>query len=295
MPLPEALQPLHTFFMIVSFVFGTLVGSFCNVCASRWPAGESVVSPRSRCPKCMTAIAWYDNFPLLSWLVLGAKCRHCGQPISWQYPLVEAITGVLFFLVYWRFGFAAATPVYMAFAAAMVIVTFQDLTDWTIPNEITIPGMGIGLVLSLAGMVYPQGSLLRVSSPFDAVGGLLLGGGIIYLLDRITVLILKKPGMGFGDVKLLAMLGAFLGWKGVLFILMAASMLGSIVGVSLILYLKTRTGAVPEPGPDSGEDADGEEITLQGHYLPFGPYLAFAGLLYMFVGPEFIAFYFAGI
>ncbi len=390
MPLSDALQPLHAFFMVVSFVFGCVVGSFCNVCISRWPEGLSVVSPRSRCPVCKNGIAWYDNFPLVSWLLLGAKCRHCQTPISWQYPLVEALTGVLFMLVFLRFGFVAATPVYMAFGAAMIIVVFQDLTDWTIPNEVTIPGMFLGLGLALLGMVYAE-SALRVTNPLHALDGIVLGAFVICFLDSAVVLLLKKPGMGFGDVKLLAMLGAFLGWQGVLGTLMLASMLGSVVGMSLILYFKARTGApdseeedesqlanepypvdplanvvlgaggvyllfrlmmyiqtlppialgiprsvlmlgpailalfsvgiaaaslyvhsrqkasgkyaahdVPAPKAGAPEEADDaleseEEITLSNHYLPFGPYLAVGGLLFLFYGPELIRAYMASL
>lgn len=308
MQLPDALQPLHPFFMVVSFVLGTLVGSFCNVCASRWPYGESVVSPRSRCPRCKNPIAWYDNIPLISWLLLSARCRHCKQPISWQYPLVEALTGVLFFLVYWKFGFSLATPVYMLFCAALVVVTFQDLADWTIPNEVTFPGIPLGLLLALVGMAYPEGSSLRVTDIFDALIGVALGGGILYGLDRITVLLLKKPGMGFGDVKLLAMIGAFLGWKGVLGTLMIGSLVGSVIGISTIVLLRGRPkvasaegAAVDTVSPPLEASAsaaapageDDEVITLQGHYLPFGPYLALGALIFMFAGPEFIYWYVA--
>ena len=213
MPSAHDLAALHTFFMALSFVFGCLVGSFCNVCASRWPAGESVVRPRSRCPKCRNGIAWYDNIPIISWLILGAKCRHCGKAISWQYPLVEAITGALFLLVYLRFGYVAATPVYMALCAALVIVTFQDLADWTIPDQISVPGIPIGMALALVGMIYPD-SQLRVTDPIDAVIGAAVGWGFLVALNRVTELIMKQPGMGYGDAKLLGMLGAFFGWKG---------------------------------------------------------------------------------
>ncbi len=297
MIVPDALAPLHTFFMVVSFVLGCLVGSFCNVCASRWPAGESVVKPRSRCPRCKNPIAWYDNIPLVSWLVLGAKCRHCSLPISWQYPLVEALTGVLFLCVYLRFGISLAMPVYMVFCAALVIVTFQDLADWTIPNEITLPGIPISLGISLVGMIYPEG-LLRVTDPFNALTGILLGGGIIYAMDRITVLLLKKPGMGMGDVKLLAMLGGFLGWIGVIGILFISSIVGSIIGVALIMIQKKSAAGTEDEQSDNSNrtskkaiDSD-EEMLLEGHYIPFGPYLALGALIFLFFGPEIIEAYF---
>lgn len=297
MPLTEITAPLQGIFMISAFILGAVIGSFCNVCICRWPSGESVVQPRSRCPKCLNCIAWYDNIPLVSWLVLGAKCRHCHTPISAQYPLVEGVTGVLFALVFWAFGFTVATPVYMTFSAAMVIVTFQDLNDWTIPDEISIPGIPVGIALSLAGMAWGNASGLRVTEIYDSLLGAALGGGILFALDRITVLILKKPGMGFGDVKLLAMIGAFLGWQGALGTLVIASMLGSVAGLGLILYFKFRGPVektdVPEPAA-SGSDSD-EMITLEGHYLPFGPWLAVGALIFMFVGPEIIDSYFSFI
>ncbi len=299
MPEDAVMAQFNSLFLAVSLIMGLLVGSFCNVCVGRWPHGESVVSPRSRCPKCMNAIAWYDNIPLLSWLILAAKCRHCKAPISWQYPVVEAITGVLFVLVYLRFGMTLATPIYMALAAAMVVVTFQDLADWTIPNEITLPGVPVGLGLSVVAMLVPTVGL-RVVHPFDALAGIALGFGILYALDRIAILVLKKPGMGFGDVKLMAMLGAFIGWQGVLGTLMLASILGSAIGLSMILYFKMKgapDAAAATPNVDAGEgmsekDEESDDgISLGAHYLPFGPYIAIAGLVYLFVGPELIAWY----
>ncbi len=303
MTLPEALQPLHGLFMISAFVFGSCVGSFCNVCACRWPAGESVIAPRSRCPKCLNSIAWYDNIPLISWLILGAKCRHCKTPISMQYPIVEGLTGLLFLGVYWRFGFVMATPIYMLFCASMVIITFQDLADWTIPNEITLPGIPAGIALSLVGMAWAD-SGLRVTDIYDSIIGAALGGGILFAMDRVTVFLLKKPGMGFGDVKLLAMVGAFLGWQGTLGTLVIASMVGSVVGVSVILYFKhfgspepdeSAEAAATEPTetPDTPGNPSDEDITLEGHYLPFGPYLALGALVFLFIGPEIIDAYFS--
>lgn len=296
MEIPEPLQPLHGLFMISAFILGTVVGSFCNVCISRWPSGESVVRPRSRCPKCLNSIAWYDNVPLISWLALGARCRHCGLAISAQYPLVEALTGLLFLLVYWRFGLTVATPVYMLFCAALIVVTFQDLADWTIPNEVTFPGIPFGIVLSLLGMGLGAESGLRVTDLYDALLGAALGGGILLAMDRATVWLLKKPGMGFGDVKLLAMVGAFLGWRGALGTLVIASMVGSVAGLGMILYFRLRGAGAEEPvEPETEETAEpsDEAITLEGHYLPFGPYLALGAIIFLFIGPEIIETYFS--
>jgi leader peptidase (prepilin peptidase)/N-methyltransferase len=284
---------LDTFFMILAFVLGAMVGSFCNVCICRWPEGESVVSPRSRCPHCGYRLAWYDNIPLVSWLVLGARCRQCKAPISWQYPVVEGVCGVLFLLVYLRFGVTPATPVYWGLCTGLVIVTFADLREWIIPNEVTFTGIPAGLLIALLGMMWPEASALRVVNVFDALAGAALGGGILYVLDQGTQLILKKPGMGMGDVKLLAMIGAFLGWQGVLGTLMIACVIGSVAGLALIAVQRLQ----PRPAPLEDETAggDGEEAgeAPAGHYIPFGPYLALAGVIFLFVGPEAIAAYLA--
>jgi leader peptidase (prepilin peptidase)/N-methyltransferase len=213
----------------------------------------------------------------VSWLALGAKCRYCGESISWQYPFVEAITGVLFVCVYWRFGMVPATPVYMLLVTGLVLVTFVDLADWTIPNEVTLPGIPIGILCSLVGMFVPSTGFL-VHDVLDSLLGVALGGGILYGLDKLTLLLAKKRGMGFGDVKLLAMLGAFLGWKSVFIIIMMASLIGSVIGVTL-LVLSKRMGPETEDAPQGG------------HYLPFGPYLAVSGLLYLFFGEWMIAAY----
>lgn len=272
---------LRTFGLILSFVVGGMVGSFLNVCIYRLPREESIVKPRSRCPKCGNPIAWFDNIPIVSWLLLGARCRQCGAAISWQYPLVEAVTGTLFLLVFWRFGFTPASPIYMVFVAGLVLVTFVDLAEWIIPDEVTLPGIGVGLAFSLVGMYFPESGIV-VNDVFDALIGAAAGFGVLYLLDKGSLLLLKKRGMGLGDAKLLAMLGAFLGWKNVILIIMAASLVGSIVGITLVIIRKQKS-VVEEPG------AEGEG--RKGHYLPFGPYLAFAGLLALFFGNDLINFY----
>jgi len=254
------------------FILGGMIGSFLNVCVYRLPRGKSIVTPRSACPKCESLIAWYDNIPVVSWLVLGAKCRRCGEPISWQYPLVEALTATLFLLVYWRFGWVAATPVYLLVSASLVLVTFVDLTVWEIPNEVTFPGIPLGLLCAIVAKFFPHTGLL-VESPLSAFGGMLLGGGVLYLLDKAALIFLKKPGMGFGDVKLLAMLGAFFGWQGVIFVMIVASFLGSGIGVTLLVISRLR----------------GEE--KEAHYLPFGPYLALGGIIHMLIGEQAIALY----
>ncbi len=268
----ELNENAQTILLAFSFVFGSMVGSFLNVCVHRLPLGLSVVKPRSRCPKCEKPIAWYDNIPMLSWLILGAKCRNCDEPISWQYPLVEAITGTLFLLVYWRFGLTPATPVYMIYCAAMVVVTFVDLTDWTIPNEITYPGVPIGIGLSVVAMVYP-GTGLQLDNPLEAIAAAFGAGGFLYMLDKASLLFLGKRGMGFGDVKLIAMVGAFFGLWGAVITIIVASFVGSAVGIPMMIADRRKEGA------------------NEGTYLPFGPYLCVGSIIAMFFGPDIVALY----
>jgi len=287
------LQALNALLAVFSFVLGSMIGSFLNVCVYRLPRGLSIVKPRSKCPKCDNPIAWYDNIPIVSWLVLGAKCRHCSQPISWQYPLVEAVTGVLFLLVFWRFGIAIATPIYMLLSAALVLATFVDFTDGTIPDEVSLPGIPIGIACSVLFMLYPR-SGLSVMGPFElpvvnSLVGALVGGVILFALDKGALLLLKKPGMGFGDVKLIAMLGAFFGLYGAVLIIIIASFIGSFVGIVLILAGKLQK--VPAPGDEETEKGKTDKPVL-GHYLPFGPYLALAGVVVMLAGSAIIDFYF---
>jgi len=268
---------MYHFLALVCFVFGLIVGSFLNVVIHRIPRGMSIVSPPSTCPKSGRRIPWYDNIPLLSWLALGGMGRYSKAPIGWQYPLVEGLTGTLFVLTFLQFGFTLATPVYMLFCAAMVVVTFVDLTDWTIPDEVTLPGIPIGITAAIIGMFLPQTGLQVPGlneDVFDSLLGVVLGGGSLWLLDKISIALLNKPGMGFGDVKLNAMLGAFLGWKGVIVVIIVASLIGSVVGISMILAQRLR----------------GEEDSA-AHYLPFGPYLALAGLVTLFIGSAVIEFY----
>ncbi len=287
------LDALNTLFAVMSFVIGAMVGSFLNVCVHRLPQGLSVVKPRSRCPKCEAPIASYDNIPLLSWLILGAKCRNCSNPISWQYPLVEALTGTLFLLVYLKFGMTLASPVYMLLVASLVLVTFIDLTDWTIPNEVTFPGMPLGIALAVVAMLYPASGLL-LDKPIMSMIGLLVGGGVLYGLDMLSLLLLKKRGMGFGDVKLLAMLGAFFGPWGVLLTMVIASFFGSAIGLTLIV-LGRATGEkeATEASEETDDEEDEDAMTPGGHYLPFGPYIVLGGLIYLFFGPEIIERYLA--
>jgi leader peptidase (prepilin peptidase)/N-methyltransferase len=213
--------------LTVAFAAGACIGSFLNVCIYRMPEDQSVVRPRSRCPGCGTFIAWHDNVPIFSWAWLRARCRSCQAPISARYPLVEAATGGLAVLAFARFGPTPIAAVAFAFTAALLLITFIDLDHRFIPDEVSLPGIVIGLAAS-----FVPGWPVH---PTDALFGVLLGGGILWAVawgyERMT----GVEGMGFGDVKLLAMIGAFLGWQAIPGVLVVASIAGSIAGIAVML------------------------------------------------------------
>lgn len=244
------------------FLIGTAIGSFLNVCIYRIPEGLSVIKPRSRCPKCGTTIRWYQNIPILSFLFLGGKCGSCRARIPLRYSLVEALTGVLFAVVLLYLGLSPATLVYWLFVSALVVITFIDLDHQIIPDVISLPGIVFGFLCSFA---------IPWLSWTDSLLGILLGGGSLWLVAVLYELVAKKEGMGGGDIKLLAMLGAFLGWKAILPIIFISSLVGSLVGVPLMLMKK----------------ADSKLA------IPFGPFLALGALIYLFWGPQLIAWYLA--
>lgn len=261
-------------------VIGFFLGGFLSRAAFRIPAEEPVMKPGSHCMSCKEPIAMADKIPVIGWFLVGGKCRHCSEPVSWLYPVIELLTPLLFALVFWRFEWTVAMPVYAAFAAAMILVTFVDFIDWTIPDEVTIPGMFVGVACGLVAMVFPQTGLqidLLYENVFDAIGGMVVGGGILLAIDQFALLVLKKKGMGFGDVKLNAMIGAFIGYKGILLSLVCASFIGSVAGVSMVMWKRR--------GAEEGDEED------EGNYLPFGPYLALGGLIVVFFGAEIVAYY----
>lgn len=248
------------FFLSSAFILGTVIGSFLNVCIYRLPEGKSIVSPPSACPRCGQQIRWYQNIPILSYLFLGGKCASCKVSISFRYPAIEALTGLLFVLVLYYFGFSAATLVYWLFLAALVTVTFIDLDHQIIPDVISLPGIVIGFVCSF---------FIPWLTWFDSILGIAVGGGSLLAIAWIYEKIAKREGMGGGDIKLLGMLGAFLGWKAMLPIIFIASLIGSLVGVPLMLLQKGDTKLA----------------------IPFGPFLAFSATVYLFWGADLVNWY----
>lgn len=241
-------------------VFGATIGSFLNVCIYRLPRHESIVWPGSHCPSCGGSIAWYDNVPVLSYLWLDGRCRTCRAPITMRYPLIEAANGAGYVAILWVFGANWTTILYCILFSALLVVTGTDLTHKIIPNVVTVPGIVLGLVG--AATVLPVG-------PVNALLGMVVGGGILWALAWASPYLFGKEGMGGGDIKLLAMIGAFLGWKPALLTIMIGSLSGSVIGISLIAF-----------GVMKRED-----------YIPFGPYLVFGALVSLFFGEPLLNWY----
>ena len=205
-------------------LFGATIGSFLNVCIHRLPLRESLARPGSRCPHCAAPIRWHDNIPLLSYLWLWGRCRDCRGPISVRYPLVEGLNALGYGLIVWRLGMTVTAMVYALLFSALIVVSVIDLDHGIIPNEITYPGMVLGL--GIGAFILPHW--------WDSFLGFLLGGGVLYIVAEAYFRLTGKEGMGYGDVKLLAMVGAFIGSKLVLISLLLSSLVGSVVGLSLI-------------------------------------------------------------
>jgi leader peptidase (prepilin peptidase)/N-methyltransferase len=240
-------------------VVGLCVGSFLNVCIYRIPRGGSLLRPRSRCPGCDHELSWFENIPVLSYVVLRGKCRRCRTGISIRYPVVELVTAVIFLAHYAVFGLSALLVVRLLFACAMIVLFAIDLEHQILPDVITLTGLVVGLICSLA---FPPGVL-------DALLGALLGGGVLWLIAEAYFRFSGQEGMGGGDIKMLAMVGAFLGWQLVLLTLILASVVGALVGT---LLLATRRG--------------GMKLAV-----PFGTFLAAGALTASLVGPRLIAWY----
>jgi leader peptidase (prepilin peptidase)/N-methyltransferase len=236
-------------------VFGLIVGSFCNVIIYRLPLGNSIITPGSQCRSCGNPIRPWDNIPILSYFLLNGRCRFCREPISVRYPIVEFTSGILFIVLYLKFGLSILFVIYALMASTLLVIALIDLDHKIIPNVITLPGVLVGLILSLRFLpITPLTSLL----------GVLIGGTLFYLIALVS-----KGGMGGGDIKLIAMIGAFLGWHGTLFTIFSSALLGAVVGISLMLL-----------GKKGRKDK-----------LPFGPFLSFGAILFMLSGDDLVRWY----
>ena len=247
--------------VFLALIFGLCVGSFLNVIVVRLPVGKSVVSPGSACPQCGSAIAWYDNLPILSYALLRARCRACRTPISWRYPAVELACGALFALAYLHFGPSPRLAAALVLLSGLIAITGIDFDHQIIPDVLSIPGIVAGLVWSL----IPGGI-----GWMDALLGVLVGGGIFVVIIVVSSLVIGQPGMGVGDAKLGAMLGAFLGWKLVLLSILVSVLVGGLLAAAFLA-----TGRKTRKDP-----------------LPFGPFLALGGVVSLFWGDSLLAWYF---
>lgn len=246
--------------LVYAAVVGLIVGSYLNVVVYRLPRGLSTVLSRSRCPICASPIRAYDNLPVVSFLLLRGRCRRCGAPIAWRYPLLELVTAALFVAVFARFGFTPGALVAALFTGLMVVLAAIDAEHFLLPDRLTLPGIAVGLALQpwLPGGDW-RGALL----------GAALGGGVLLAVRGAWFLVRREEGMGLGDVKMLAMIGAFLGWQGAAVALFAAAVTGAAVGLTLIAL--RRGGARTQ--------------------LPFGVFLALGGLVALFWGRPWVAAY----
>lgn len=246
--------------IVVSILFGAIVGSFLNVCIIRLPKEESIITPGSHCPYCHEPIAFYDNIPLLSYFILRGRCRHCKKSISIQYPIVEGITALCSLLLFIKYGLSPTYLLYFAFVSALIVITGIDLYYQIIPDVISLPGIGVGLL----------GALLFLPIAFlNSLLGMLLGGGSLFLVGTLYHWLFKREGMGGGDVKLLAMIGAFLGWKAVILTIILGSLVGSVIGIIIILL--------------KGKDFK--------YAIPFGPFLSLGAVVSLFFQDEIISWY----
>jgi leader peptidase (prepilin peptidase)/N-methyltransferase len=266
-----------------AFAFGAVVGSFLNVVIARLPAGESLVSPGSRCPRCKTPIRWHDNVPILGWLWLRGRCRSCGLPISIRYPVVELLVALLALAIERKFGPTPAALGFFAFASALVALSYIDLDTWLLPHEITWPLIVVGLLSPL----WNDG--LRFA---DSAIGAAVGAGFFAAIALFGEKVLKRETMGWGDVYLLGAIGAWLGWQSLLPVVLFSAVQGSIVG-ALLLFIKKPHGQVDaragekvagDKGAVAPHPASDDDWVPPPHAVPFGPFLALAALEQLLVG-----------
>jgi leader peptidase (prepilin peptidase)/N-methyltransferase len=253
-------MPLYLIEIFI-FILGLCIGSFLNVCIYRLPASQSIVQPGSRCPNCSTSIAFYDNIPVLSYLWLRGRCRYCRVKIAGRYPIIELLGGLFALATFLKFGLTLQGLIYFAFIACLLVVTFIDLDHRIIPDIITLPGIPVCFAASFAipSVAYK-----------DALLGIVIGGGSLFSVAWIYTLLTKKEGMGGGDIKLLAMMGALVGWQGVLFTIFVSSLVGTLSGLAIML-----------------QSRKGMKLAV-----PFGPFLAIGCITYIFFGTPLIAWYF---
>lgn len=251
------------FWAVAAFVLGAVVGSFLNVVIVRLPQGASIVYPPSRCPVCLHEVRPYDNIPVVSFLVLMGRCRDCGSRISFRYPFVEFTSACLCLALYWKFGLTPAFGVFFAFCSSLIAIFWIDLDHMIIPDVISLNGLGVGAICAVAGWIPDLDWRLSLIGTF-------LGGGILYLPAVIYEKVRGMEGLGGGDIKLLAMIGAFTGPQAVIFVLFCSSLVGTVTALSM---LAIRGGSASSP-------------------IPFGPFLTSSAILYVFAGKQVMNYFY---
>jgi leader peptidase (prepilin peptidase)/N-methyltransferase len=264
MSIPDLIVPAALVFM-----FGAVIGSFLNVCIVRIPRGHGIVRPPSHCPACKKKIRFYDNLPLISYAVLWGRCRDCGVHISSQYPVVELLTACLAVALYQQFGVTLAFFSGLILIGALIVISFIDLDARIVPDVISLPGIVVGLLVSVIGRYFIADPFELVPTPLSALLGVLIGGGILLTLAWAYQAYTGVEGMGGGDIKLLAMIGAFLGWQSIPVTLFFSSLTGSVIGLSAMMI----------------------KGVGRRYALPFAPFLCLGALVYLFFGRELIQFY----
>ena len=302
---------MDTLFTIATFVLGLIFGSFLNVCVYRLPRGKSVVAPRSACPHCGRMIPLYDNIPVLSWLILRGRCRNCKQPISPRYLAVEVLTGVLFAGCYLHFGLGLAMLKCMVLGFLLLGLIFTDAETKLLPDALTLPGFAIGVLFSLLVPVNDLASQImpgiiplsvrydvswRIWSLADSLLGAAIGASFLYGAAAIYLRARGVEGMGFGDVKLMALIGAFLGTKLTVLTIFAASLAGSLFGLSTVLAVwikrKRRMAARAHAPADASQRAwRSARLALRFYEMPFGVFLGSMALLAFFFGHDLLSWY----
>lgn len=243
------------------FLFGLIVGSFLNVCIYRLPLDKSIIHPPSSCPECGERIRFYDNIPVISYVLLLGKCRHCRKSVSLVYPVVESITGLLSLALFVRYGLSPKYFLLFAFSASLVVISFIDLHYQIIPNVISLPGIVFGLVASFLGF--------SMVVWLDSLIGVIAGGGFFFLVSFFFQRIRGKEGLGGGDIKLLAMIGAWIGGGSLLFVVFISSVAGTLIGGGSLLFA-------------------GQKI---GGRIPYGPFLVLGALIFLFFGTDIMSLY----
>ena len=246
------------------FIFGACIGSFLNVCILRIPRGGSIVHPPSSCPSCGERIPFYCNLPVISYLFLRGRCRDCGTSISLRYPMVEILTALFSAALYIRFGISPEAALWFVFICSLIVISFIDLDHGIIPDMLSLPGIPLFMIFSV---------LVHRLTFIESLTGILAGGGILYLVSLIYYLFKRIEGMGGGDIKLLAMIGAAVGLEGVIFTIFTGSLLGTLAGITLMIY--------------------GRFIDTKLK-IPFGPFLSAGAVLYIFFGDLIIRWYIYG-